>query len=229
MALNAGAVTVRVAAVLVLVVLPVGCSRTTPAPEALCTGDVGPAHVVMEGDDFGRWRLVAYQGWEGHPYGLVFDHPKASRGCGTVGMPDAALGSSGGGFDDGGRQVRYVYGAVLPPVVSVVVRFEDGSDIEVLPRAVRGMRHRFFATVTPAPGGWQVEALDAKGEVVAQQGTGPRRRSGRPAGSRARASDPERPFGSHRLAVAGRRVGPGHQPGGRAGTEPPEFGSGRGR
>lgn len=170
MALSAGEVTIRVSSVLALVVLLVGCSRTTPAPEALCTGDVGAAHVVMEGEDYGKWRLVAYQGWEGHPYGLVFDHPRAARGCGTVGMSDAALGSSGGGFEDGARQVRYVYGAVLPPVVSVVVRFEDGPDIEVRPRAVRGMRHRFFAVVAPAPAGWQIEARDAKGEVVAQSG-----------------------------------------------------------
>lgn len=124
----------------------------------------------MEGDDSGGWRLIAFENWMDQPYALEFDHPKASPSCGMVGPPEAVLAHSGGSFGEPGAVDRYVIGAVLPPVSSVVVSFEDGAEIEVQPRAVEGMRHSFFAVIADAPGTWQVEGRDAGGEVVARSG-----------------------------------------------------------
>lgn len=128
-----------------------------------------PVTALASGDgERPAWRLLAGGTWEGHPYsvGIQFDGAGASLGCGTVGDNAALLAFSGGGFEFEGRQVRYVYGAVLPPAASIRITYQDGPVVEVVPVAVDGIEHRFFAHVIEAPGGFSAEALDERGVVI---------------------------------------------------------------
>lgn len=137
-------------------------------PRTRCRGHVGDAHVVAEGDDFGGWRLIAYNGWENRQYALMFDHPDVNWGCGTVGRENAPVAHGGGsGITDRGP-LRYVLGAVLPPVESVTVIFQDGPVVEAPLRGAPGMRHRFFGAMSAGTGSWVVVGKDASGRVVSR-------------------------------------------------------------
>ena len=139
-----------------------------PLPQSRCRGHVGAAHVVAEGKDFGGWRLIAYNGWENHEYALMMDNPEVNWGCGTVGREDAPLAHGGGsGVTDRGP-LRYVLGAVLPPVESVSVLFQGGPVVDPPLGGVPGMRHRFFGAMSEGTGSWVVEARDAQGKVVSR-------------------------------------------------------------
>ena len=141
-------------------------TRERALPRTRCRGHVGAAHVVARGTDFGGWRLIAYDGWEQRPYALMFDHPKVNWGCGTVGRENAPLAHGGGsGITDEGP-LRYVLGAVLPPVESVTIVFQGGAVVDPPLGAVPGMRHRFFGAMAEGTGSWVVLGKDASGKVV---------------------------------------------------------------
>jgi hypothetical protein len=143
------------------------CAEGEPAlPRTRCRGHVGAAHVVARGNDFGGWRLIAYDGWESRPYALMFDHPDVNWGCGTVGRENAPLAHGGGSGETDRGPLRYVLGAVLPPVESVTVIFQGGAVVDPPLGGVPGMRHRFFGAMSPGTGSWVVLGKDATGKVV---------------------------------------------------------------
>ncbi|HEX2042201.1 MAG TPA: hypothetical protein VHF24_06140 [Acidimicrobiales bacterium] len=137
-------------------------------PRTRCRGHVGAAHVVARGSEFGGWRLIAYDGWENREYALMFDHPAVNWGCGTVGRENASLAHGGGSGETDRGPLRYVLGAVLPPVESVTLIFQGGNVVDPPLGGAPGMRHRFFGAMAEGTGSWVVLGKDASGKVVAR-------------------------------------------------------------